>query len=155
MVLTEARPVVLVTGNGTVSKGHGWWFNEYRTKAPNDFTPAQLQCYLDIVNYLSMVFSEDTSALTRAEATKILNAPAKAPEAVIFDQMALGAWLNFANGSIRLDSPVDSNGDGIADSTFGAVMFTAETIRLDPTSTTAQVKAQKTIVERISLQSGP
>jgi PKD repeat protein len=147
--------VVLVTGNATASKGHGWWLNEYRTKAPNDFTPAQLQCYLDIVNYLSMVFSEDTSALTRAEATKILNAPAKAPEAVIFDQMALGAWLNFANGSIRLDSPVDSNGDGIADSTFGAVMFTAETIRLDPTSTTAQVKAQKTIVERISLQSGP
>jgi hypothetical protein len=147
--------VVLVTGNATVSKGHGWWLNEYRPKSANDFTQAQLQCYLDIANYMSMVFSEHTSALTRAEATKILNAPAKAPEAVIFDQMALGAWLNFANGSIRLSSPVDSNGDGINDSTFGAVMFTAESIRINPASTSAQIKAQKTIVERIALQSGP
>ena len=147
--------VVLVTGNATVSKGHGWWLNEYRPKSANDFTPAQLQCYLDIVNYLSMVFSEDTPALTRAQATKILNAPAKAPEDVIFDQMALGAWLNFANGSIKLDSPVDSNGDGVADSTFGAVMFTAESVRLNPASTMAQIKVQKTIVERIALQSAP
>jgi hypothetical protein len=147
--------VVLVTGNATVSKGHGWWLNEYRPKSANDFTPAQLQCYLDIANYMSMVFSEKTPALTRAQATKILNAPAKAPEAVIFDQMALGAWLNFANGSIKLDSPVDSNGDGITDSTFGAVMFTAETVRINPASTSAQIKAQKTIVERIALQSAP
>jgi len=147
--------VVLVTGNADVSKGHGWWLNEYRPKSANDFTPAQLQCYLDIANYLSMVFSEKTPALTRAQATKILNAPAKAPEAVIFDQMALGAWLNFANGSIKLDSPVDSNGDGITDSTFGAVMFTAETVRINPASTSAQIKAQKTIVERIALQSAP
>jgi hypothetical protein len=147
--------VVLVTGNATVSRGHGWWLNEYRPKSANDFTPAQLQCYLDIANYMSMVFSEKTSALTRAEAAKILNAPAKAPEAVIFDQMALGAWLNFANGSIQLSSPVDSNGDGIDDSTFGAVMFTAESVRINPASTSAQIKAQKTIVERIALQSGP
>jgi len=152
---TTDHAVVLVTGNGTVSKGHGWWLNEYRPKSANDFTPAQLQCYLDITNYLSMVFSEKTSALTRADATKILNAPAKAPEAVIFDQMALGAWLNFANGSIKLTSPVDSNGDGVNDSTFGAVMLTAESIRVNPASTSAQIKAQKTIVERIALQSGP
>jgi hypothetical protein len=147
--------VVLVTGNATVSKGHGWWLNEYRPKSANDFTPAQLQCYLDITNYMSMVFSEKDPALTRAQAEKILNAPAKAPEAVIFDQMALGAWLNFANGSIKLTSPVDSNGDGVNDSTFGAVMLTAESIRVNPASTSAQIKAQKTIVERIALQSGP
>ena len=127
----------------------------YRPKSANDFTPAQLQCYLDITNYMSMVFSEKTPALTRAQAERILNAPAKAPEAVIFDQMDLGAWLNFANGSIRLNSPVDSNGDGIADSTFGAVMFTAESVRINPASTSAQIKAQKNIVERIALQSAP
>lgn len=147
--------VVLVTGNGTVSRGHGWWLNEYRPKSANDFTPAQLQCYLDITNYMSKLFSEQTPALTRADATKILNAPAKAPEAVIFDQMALGAWLNFANGSVRLSSPVDSNGDGIDDSTFGAVMLTAESVRVNPASTSAQIKAQKDILERIALQSRP
>ena len=145
---------ILITGNATVSKGHGWWLNQYRPKG-DTFDAATLQCYLNIVNYLSMVFSEKTPAATRAQAEKVLNAPAKAPEAVIFDQMALGAWLNFANGSIRLASPVDSNGDGVADSTFGAVMFTAESVRINPASTTAQIKAQKNIVERIALQSAP
>lgn len=146
--------VVLITGNATVSRGHGWWLNQYRPKG-DVFTPATLQCYLDIVNYLSMVFSEKTPALTRAQAEKVLNAPAKAPEAVIFDQHALGAWLNFANGSISLDSPVDTNNDGVDDSTFGAVMFVAESVRINPASTSAQIKAQKDIIERIALQSGP
>ncbi len=147
--------VVLVTGNATNSKGHGWWLNQYRNKSPNDFTPAQLQCYLDIANYLSLVFSERTPASTRAQAAKVLNAPAKSPADVIFDQMALGAWLNFANGSVRLDSMVDTDGNGVVDATFGGAMLTAETIRVSPASTSAQIKAQKDIVERIALQSAP
>lgn len=147
--------LVLITGNADVSKGHGWWLNQYRTKAPNDFTTAQLECYLEIVRALSLVFDEDADTSSRARATKVLNAPAKAPEAVIFDQMALGAWLNFANGSVKLDTAVDTDGDGITDSTFGAAMFTAETVRMSSASTSAEIKAQKTIVERIALQSAP
>ena len=73
---------------------------------------------------------------------------------MIFDQHALGAWLNFANGSVKLDTPVDTDANGTLDSTFGAVMFTAETIRINPASTPAQVKTQKDIIERIALQSG-
>ena len=145
--------IVIVTGNADVSKGHGWWLNQYRAKSPNDFTPTELQCYLDIVGTLSMVFDEETDASTRAAATKVLNAPAKAPAEVIFDQHALGAWLNFANGSVKLDTPVDTDGDGIDESTFGAVMLTAETVRIDPTATEAQIKAQKGIIEQIALQS--
>lgn len=146
--------LVLITGNGTVSKGHGWWLNQYRVKSSNDFTPARLQCYLDIVGSLSMVFDEDTDASTRAKATQVLNSPAKAPADVIFDQQALGAWLNFANGSVKLSTPVDSDGNGSLDSTFGAVMFQAESVRIDPASTSAQVKAQKDVVERIATVSG-
>jgi hypothetical protein len=146
--------VVLITGNGTESKGHGWWLNQYRPKG-NTFTPATLQCYLDIVNYLSLVFSEGKDADSRADATLVLQNPAKAPADVIFDQHALGAWLNFANGSIKLNSPVDSVGGPAPDSTFGAVMFTAETIRMNPASTSAQIKAQKDIIERIATQSAP
>ena len=147
--------VVLITGNADVSKGHGWWLNQYRTKAPNDFTTAELECYLTIVGTISLVFHEERDVSTRAMATKVLNAPSKAPEKVIFDQMALGAWLNFANGSIKLDTPVDTDGDLLVDSTFGAAMLTAETVRLNPASTLAEVKAQKSIVERLALQSAP
>ena len=33
--------LVLITGNGTTSRGHGWWLNQYRVKKSNDFTPAR------------------------------------------------------------------------------------------------------------------
>jgi len=48
---------------------------------------------------------------------------------------------------------VDTNLDGIDDSTFGAVMLTAETVRINPASTSAQIKAQKDIIARIITQS--
>jgi hypothetical protein len=145
---------VVITGNATVSKGHGWWLNQYRVKKSNDFTAAQLQCYLDIVGYFSLVFDEGKDASTRAAATLVLNNPAKAPADVIFDQHALGAWLNFANGSVSLGTPVDTVGSSAPDTTFGAAMLAAETVRMNPASTSAQIKAQKDIVERIATQSG-
>ena len=145
---------MLVTGNATVSRGSGYWLNQYRLKPPNDFSAARLQCYLDIVNYFSRVFSEKRDADSRTDAINVLNAPAKSPEAIIFDQHALAAWLNFANGSVKLTTLVDTNGDGTKDTTFGAAMLTAETVRSNPSSTSAQVKAQKDIMERISTQSG-
>ena len=146
---------VIVTGNATVSKGHGWWLNQYRDKPPNDFTPAQLQCYLDITGYFSLVFDEFKDASTRAAATSVLNNPAKSPADIIFDQHALGAWLNFANGSVSLGTPVDTDGNGTLDSTFGATMLAAETVRINPASTSDQIKAQKDLIERIAVQSGP
>lgn len=146
---------VIITGNADVSKGHGWWLNQYRPKPPNSFTEAELECYLQIVGYLSLVFDEQKDASTRELATLVLNNPAKAPADVIFDQHALGAWLNFANGSVKLDTPVDTDKDGVADSTFGDVMLTAELVRVNPASTSAEIKAQKNIVERIATQSAP
>jgi len=141
---------VVITGNADVSRGSGFWLNEYRPKGTR-FTPAQLQCYLDIVGYFSLVFPD---TLVRADAARILSAPAKSPAATIFDQHAMACWLNFANGSIKLSTMVDTNGDRVLDTTFGAAMLTAETVRIDPASTEAQIKAQKDIVERISIQSG-
>ena len=58
-----------------------------------------------------------------------------------FDRQLLAAWLNFANGSIELSSPVDTNGDHVNDSTFGAAMQAAEAVRLNPASTKAQLNA--------------
>ena len=143
---TEA---VLITGNARVSKGHGWWLNQYRPKG-DTLTPATLQCYLDIVGFISLVFPD---GMTRADAEAILQSPAKSPAKIIFDQQALAAWLNFANGSIKLNTPVDTDGNKTLDSTFGDAMLVAETVRINPSSTEAQIKAQKDIVERISTQS--
>ena len=42
----EDTAAVVITGNATESKGQGWWKNQYRVKSSNDFTPAQLDCYL-------------------------------------------------------------------------------------------------------------
>jgi hypothetical protein len=142
---------VVITGNADVSRGSGYWLNQYRTKPPNDFTTAELECYLAIAGFFSLVFPD---GMVRSDGAQILNSPAKAPITIVFDQQALAAWLNFANGAIKLDTLVDTDGNGTLDSTFGAAMLTAETIRINPASTVAQVKAQKDIVERIVLRDG-
>jgi hypothetical protein len=105
------------------------------------------------VNHFSLVFSEARQAETRAEATVVLHSPPKAQPHIVFDQHLLAAWLNFANGSVGLDTPVDTNRDGVPDTTFGEAMLAAETVRVDPASTPSQIRAQKDVVERISTQS--
>lgn len=142
---------VVITGNADKSKGSGWWKNQYRNKPPNDFTTAELECYLAIVGYFSMVFP---AGLTRADGETIMHSPAKSPANIIFDEHALTAWLNFANGSLKLNTPVDTDGNKTMDSTFGAAMFIAESVRINPASTSNQIKAQKDIVERIGTQHG-
>ncbi len=72
----------------------------------------------------------------------------------MFDQQALAAWLNFANGAVKLDTSVDTDGNGSLDSTFGAAMLVAETVRTNPAATAAQIRTQKNIVERMVLRDG-
>ena len=140
---------MVVTGNADLSMGSGWWLNQYRPKPPNDFSDAQLQCYLDIVTFFSAVFD---TPLTRADAAQILHAPAKAPILTVLREQLLAAWLNFANGAVTFDTPVDTDGDGVADTTWAEAILTAEMVANNPASTNAQVKAQKDIVERIVLR---
>lgn len=96
--------VVIVTGNADLARGSGYWLNQYRPKPPNHFTTAQLDCYLDIVNFFSPVFT----GVDRPGAIEILHDPAKDDAALQFDQQALTAWLNLANGAVKLDTMVDS-----------------------------------------------
>ncbi|HKJ57145.1 MAG TPA: M36 family metallopeptidase [Nitriliruptoraceae bacterium] len=140
--------VVVVTGNAEVSKGHGWWLNVYRPKPPQPFTDAELACYLAIVNHFSLVFN----GLDRPAATVVLNNPAKKQAETQFDQQALAAWLNFANGSISLDTMVDVDGDGVVDKPFGDAMLQAEVTR--NVGTQEQIRAQKDVVELLVTQSG-
>lgn len=140
---------IVVTGNADQARGHGWWYAQYRTQPPNDFSPATLQCYLDIAVYFSLVFNDP---LDRADGERILRAPAKAPETTQFDEKALAAWLNFADGVFKLDTLVDTTGDGTLDTTFGDAMLTAETVRMDPAATAEEIQAQRDILERIILR---
>ncbi|MQA59915.1 MAG: hypothetical protein GEU86_00135 [Actinophytocola sp.] len=140
---------IIVTGNAEQARGHGWWHGQYRTQPPNDYSPETLQCYLDIAVFFSLVFNDP---LDRADGERILQAPAKAPETVQFDEKALAAWLNFADGVFKFDTPVDTNGDGTLDSTFGEAMLTAETVRMDPAATAGEIRAQRSILERIILR---
>jgi hypothetical protein len=144
---------VIVTGHASISKGSGWWLNQYRPGAPNDFTTAQLECYLAIVGYFSLVFPE---GMVRADAELILHDPAKSPALIALEEQLLAAWLNFANGAIEFDTPVSTSGNKHAppDTTFGAALLAAELVAINPASTPAQIRRQKDIIERIVLRDG-
>lgn len=142
---------VIITGNDDSVWGSGWWMNQYRPKPPNYFSTDRLECYLDIVRFMSNVFDEVNGPLnSRPHAVKVLFVAGNSGSAKeIFDEHLLAAWLNFANGGFDLDTMVDSDGDGIVDATFLEVMATAEAVRLSPTSTRAEILAQKAILEAI------
>lgn len=143
--------VVVITGNDDNLWGSGWWMNQYRPKPPNDFTTERLECYLEIVKFMSDVFDEARGPLaSRSDAVDVLFVKQnQGTAAEIFDEHLLAAWLNLANGAFDLDTMVDSNGDGVVDSTFGAVVAAAEAVRLDPFATGTQLLAQKEILEGI------
>jgi hypothetical protein len=145
-----ANAVVIVVGNATRMRGSGWWMAQYRPGPPDDFSAKTLACYLDIVVQLSMVFD---TPLSRADAVDILFVKQNTGTAQqLFDEQLLAAWLNFANGAIGFADPVDTNGDGVNDTTFGAALLAAETVRENPSSTREQLLEQKNILERIVLR---
>ncbi len=49
---------------------------------------------------------------------------------------------------------VDTHGDDVPDTVFSVVIATVETVRLDPTATTAELEAQKDILEVVNLAAG-
>lgn len=148
---TSSTVKVIITGNATKNRSAGYWQTQYRLTSGSKFTQEQLSCYLKITAFMSRVFNERTDASTLALARAVLAPPTtKTTAEQQLDRQLLAVWLNFANGSIDLTSPVDANGDGVNDSTFAAALAAAEAVRLDPAAT----KAQKTILERINLRDG-
>jgi hypothetical protein len=132
---------IIVTGTGTKVHGPGWWMTEYQSGPPARLTASTLDCYLQIVVGLSLVFN---TPLTRADAADILFLQQNHGSAQeLFDRQLLVAWLTFADGAIGLGDAVDSNGDGTPDTTFGAILFAAETVRLNPAATRADLLEQR------------
>ena len=98
---------------------------------------------------MSTVFNERTLASTFAQAYGVLGvSDASGDIYQLFDLQLLANWLNFANGAIEWDRLVDTNGDKTPDARFLDAITAAESLRLDPNATRAQLDRQKTIIER-------
>jgi hypothetical protein len=143
---------VVVTGNSHLTRIAPLWYLQTRPGLripPVDLPVSTVNCYLRVVQHMSPVFSEVKDVSTMAKAHSVLNIQLLNPKAE-FDRQALAAWLNFADGSFDLGSRVDTNLDLRLDSTFGEAMAKAEAIRLNPASTSAQIRQQTLLLEKLN-----
>jgi hypothetical protein len=145
---------VIIVGDADLARSQGYWSHQFSLKGKTDFGAATLNCYLEIIGFMSQVFHEEVDASTIELAAKVLSPRGPVDMQALLDVQLLAAWLNFANGAIGWDEPVDTTGDGLGDTTFAAAIAAAEAVRLDPTATNAQLEAQKDILERINLRDG-
>ncbi|KJY40127.1 hypothetical protein VR46_28390 [Streptomyces sp. NRRL S-444] len=122
---------------------------EYDGRAPNGFTSGQRACLLGVASFMSAVYGP----LTEAQAYAILSSGSPQPGPLVSQQL-LAAWLNFANGSYDLATPVDTNGDWKTDSTFGAAMARAEAVYNNPASTRDQLQSQVDVLLRFNVRDG-
>ena len=144
---------VVVTGNAHLTRIAPLWFLQTRPGLripPIDLPVSTVNCYLQVVQHMSPLFSEAKDVSTMAKANSVLNLQLLNPKAE-FDRQALTAWLNFADGSFDLNSPVHTNLNLHPNTTFGAVMTQAEAIRLNPASTTTQLRQQTLLLEKLNL----
>jgi M6 family metalloprotease-like protein len=141
---------VIIAGNAALQRGAGYWQTQYRPR-PTAFSEARRLCYLAITRFMSTVFSEARALNTVAEAFDVMRIDQNDGDALQkLDRELLAAWLNFANGAFDLTELVDTDGNGVADTPFATVMATAEAVRLNPASTSAQLLAQRDILEQIN-----
>lgn len=147
---------VIIVGDADEVRSAGYWKYQFRSHLTGRGRPhldqPTLGCYLDIAGYMSQVFDEVRDASTFELAHDVLFVKNNSGDITeMFDQQLLAAWLNFANGSIEYDQMVDTDGDGVVDTIFADAMAAAEAVRLDPTSTRAEIEEQKNILERLNL----
>ncbi|GAA0618390.1 S8 family serine peptidase [Kribbella sandramycini] len=144
---------VIVQGNAHLTRIAPLWFLQTRAGLripPVDLPVSTVNCYLQVAQHMSPVFSEARDVSTMAKANAVLNIQLLNPKAE-FDRQALTAWLNFADGSFDLDTRVNTDLDLHLDSTFGEVMAAAEAIRLNPASTNTQIRQQTLLLEKLNL----
>lgn len=145
---TDDTASVIIAGNAAAQRGAGYGLTQYRLR-PSAFTEARRLCYLAIVRHMSSVFSETRSLADVAQAFDVLELKQNEGQAFQkLDRELLAAWLNFANGAFDLGEPVDTDGDGVADTAFSAVLAAAEAARNNPLASEVQLLAQRDILQR-------
>lgn len=147
----DASLAVLIAGNADRTRPTGWWHRQYMAEGAHaDFDVDTLECYLAIARFGSAVFDEVTDLGDLDDAEEVLDGSAGSHLARL-DRELLATWLNLANGAVAFDELVlDVDGDGTLD-TFGDAVAMAEAVRLDPSSTTAEVREQVRILHSINV----
>ena len=137
---------VIVTGTATATEGSGWWKHQYSGNGAPHIDEAVAAGYLEIVNAVSSVFSEQVAAATAADVHAILSPPGGDRRARAIAELMI-AWLQFASGAVDHDHTVPLGGsDTIA---FLELMFEAEATIANPAATDAQLHDVTLLLARV------
>jgi murein DD-endopeptidase MepM/ murein hydrolase activator NlpD len=127
---------VIVTGIAASTEGSGWWKHQYSGSGSPQIDASTLAGYLEIVNAVSSVFSENVSAATSSHVLAILSPNAGDRRARARAELMV-AWLQFASGAVHWNASVPLGGGTTAK--FLPVMFDAEATILNPAATNSQL----------------
>jgi hypothetical protein len=122
----------VIVGDAERTSGNGYWKHQYSGDGRPQLDAATLDGYLEIVNLVSGVFSEEVPLLTHQDADEVLSAQGNDRRAIATADL-LVAWLHFASGAVPLDAEVTIRGNEVRD--YLDVMNEIETIVTDPNST--------------------
>ena len=140
---------VIIAGNAKKVRSAGYWYQQYRQGAAQKIDDATLQCYLEIIEFMSNVFNEERDVSTFDQAEALLKNGGKFLKKKL-DRQLLRVYLNFANGALEFDELIDTDKDGVGDTELYTVLMDAESVRLNPASTKAELRAQKNLLQTIN-----
>jgi hypothetical protein len=125
----------LFTGDTDRTYGSGYWKHQYRGNGKLQVDEATLEGYLEIVDFVSRVFSEQTTATTSTAAAAVLS-PGGGDKRAVATADLFVAWLHFASGAVSSDATVPIKGLQVP---YLEVMNEIEAIVLDPIATRAHL----------------
>lgn len=147
---------VVITGDADKPLSAALWHTQYHSRFLRHIDEDTLECYLDITNHMSDVFSEERPLEDFDDASAVLHPSLIGGERTdSLDRQLLAAWLNFAHGAYDLDDLIDTNRDHEADTEFWDVLQDAEAVRLDPDSTSKELRDQRSLLRRVNYGCAP
>ncbi len=143
-------PVVVTGAAGALARFEGYWQHQCRGNGQVDFDAATMECFLDIIDFMSPVFGEMRDISSREQAFDVLFLQQNGGSAA--EQLArelLVAWLNFACGAFDRMEMLDTDHNGRGDTPFVEVVHEAEMLRLDTNATKRALQRQAQILHHI------
>lgn len=134
----------IITGSATSGHSTGYWRNQYE----NALQPDELECYLNIVNKISTVFSEQKPVTSISAAFDVLAYNGVSVRSQL-DRELLTALLSVAQGGIGYEEMIDIDQDCVLDAPFKEVLDTAETVRANTQASDLELYEQVSIMDQI------